>query len=175
MLESSACPRMGSSFPWSTTSAAWTWTSLGLWKSRRHFCLFSGNPRGGWWTSAAWRVSRPFPTGRAVAFMRDVAHCILCGLNKKAGHAHAELGHDQSNYMFTVDLKTMKSLSPFKPFYIQAVTYLLTHLFINRNLGLLRIFTLTQSEQKILRTVNVSITGTLLSVLPELGILFCSL
>lgn len=86
------------------------------------------------------------PQGRAVAFMRDVAHCILCGLNKKAGHAHAELGHDQSNYMFTVDLKTMKSLSPFKPFYIQAVTYLLTHLFINRNLGLLRIFTLAQTD-----------------------------
>ena len=59
--ESLAYQPMGNSFPWPNTNDAWPWTSSGLWKSRRRFCLFLGNPGGGWWTSAAWQVSLPFP------------------------------------------------------------------------------------------------------------------
>lgn len=71
--------------------------------------------------------------------------------------------------MFTVDLKTIIPFSP-KSFPVQTFTYLLTHLFITRDLGFLHIFTWLPNailclDRKSCIQLITCITGNLLSTL----------
>lgn len=85
MLECLAFHLMGSFFLWLTTNNAWPWTSLELWRSQRHFCLFLGNPKEGWWMSAAWEVSQHFHTCSWGAHHKTWLTAFFVGCIKKQG------------------------------------------------------------------------------------------